>query len=111
MSGPTAILGSMGKIDHAELTAGVTLNLRLDPAIFKMRDGRARFIQFIRAFADQGIYEVQFNTVTTETLRAAQEEPEKYKDLVVKVAGYSAYFTRLMKPLQDGIIARTEHKI
>ena len=111
MNGPTAILGSMGKIDHAELTAGVTLNVRLDPGIFKLRDGLARFIQFIRGFVDQGFYEVQFNIVSTDTLRAAQREPEKYKDLVVKVAGYSAYFTRLMKPLQDGIIARTEHKL
>lgn len=110
-NGPTAVLASMGKIDHAELTAGVTLNLRLDPALFRMRDGLGRFIRFIRAFADQGIYMVQFNTITTETLRDAQREPAKYKDLVVKVAGYSAYFTRLMKPLQDGIIARTEHKI
>ena len=100
----------MGKIDHAELTAGVTLNLRFDPAIFKMRDGIANFTRFVRAFADQGFYEVQFNIVSTETLREAQREPAKYKDLVVKVAGYSAYFTRLMKPLQDGIIARTEHR-
>ncbi len=111
LNGPTAILGSMGKIDHAELSAGVTLNVRLDPAIFRMRDGLNRFVQFIRAFADQGLYQIQFNIVKTETLRQAQKEPDKYKDLVVKVAGYSAYFTRLMKPLQDGIIARTEHKL
>ena len=100
LNGPTAILGSMGKIDHTELSAGVSLNVRLVPAIFRMRDGLNRFVQFIRAFADQGLYQIQFNIVKTETLRQAQKEPDKYKDLVVKVAGYSAYFTRLMKPLQ-----------
>jgi pyruvate formate-lyase/glycerol dehydratase family glycyl radical enzyme len=110
-NGPTAILGSMSKIDHAELSAGVTLNLRFDPAVFQMRDGISRFVRFIRAFADHGLYEVQFNTITTDTLRDAQKQPEKYKDLVVKVAGYSAYYTRLMRPLQDGIIARTEHHL
>ena len=76
-----------------------------------MRDGIPRFVQFIRSFADQGFFQVQFNTVTTDTLRDAQKEPGKYNDLVVKVAGYSAYFTRLSRQLQDGIIARTEHKL
>jgi pyruvate-formate lyase len=111
LNGPTAILSSMGKIDNAELSAGVTLNVRLDPVIFRMRDGLNRFVQFIRAFADQGIYQIQFNIVNTETLLQAQKEPEKYKDLMVKVAGYSDYFTRLWKPLQDNIIARTEHQL
>jgi formate C-acetyltransferase len=111
VNGPTAVLNSMGKINNAELTAGVTLNLRFDPSIFRMREGVHRFIDFIRAFSDQGVFQVQFNMIDTETLRQAQKEPEKYRDLVVKVAGYSAYFTRLIKPLQDGLIARTEHKL
>lgn len=110
-NGPTAVLASMGKIDNAELTGGVTLNLRFDPSFFKMKDGLRRFTHFIRSFVDQGIFQVQFNIVDAETLRAAQAEPEKYKDLLVKVAGYSAYYTRIPKPLQDGIIARTEHRI
>lgn len=109
--GPTAVLSSMGKIDNAQLTGGVTLNLRFDPSFFKLRDGIQRFTQFIRSFADQGIFQVQFNIVSAATLQAAQKEPEKYKDLLVKVAGYSAYFTRIPKPLQDGIIVRTEHRI
>ncbi|MFX1294606.1 MAG: pyruvate formate lyase family protein [Promethearchaeota archaeon] len=111
VNGPTAILSSMGKINHAELTAGVTLNLRLDPSIFRNRDGVHRFVNFIRAFADQGIFQVQFNIIDTKTLREAQKEPEKYRDLIIKVAGYSAYFTQLIKPLQDGVIARTEHTL
>ena len=109
--GPTAVLASMGKIDNAELTGGVTLNLRFDPGFFKLKDGIQRFTHFIRSFADQGIFHVQFNMVNGETLRAAQKDPDKYSDLVVKVAGYSAYYTRLLKPLQDGIIARTEHRL
>ncbi|MEE9913099.1 MAG: hypothetical protein K4571_15405 [Deltaproteobacteria bacterium] len=111
VNGPTAILGSMGKINHAELTAGVTLNLRFDPVIFNSRDGIARFVSFLRAFADQGVFQVQINTIDTETLRQAQLQPEKFRDLVVKVAGYSAYFTQLTKPLQDGLIARTQHSL
>jgi len=107
--GPTAVLASMGKIDNAELTAGVTLNLRFDPSFFKLKDGIRRFTSFIRSFTDQGIFHVQFNMVNGETLRAAQRDPDNYRDLVVKVAGYSAYYTRLLKPLQDNIIARTEH--
>jgi formate C-acetyltransferase len=109
--GPTAILSSMAKIDAAELTAGVTLNLRFDPEIFRSRDGMTRFVTFLRAFADQGIFQVQLNIIDTETLRRAQKQPEQYRDLVVKVAGYSAYFTQLIKPLQEGLIARTQHTL
>lgn len=110
-NGPTAVLASMGKIDNAELTGGVTLNLRFDPAFFKLKDGFRRFTHFIRSFVDQGIFQVQFNIIDGQTLRAAQKEPDKYRDLLVKVAGYSAYYTRIPKPLQDGIIARTEHHL
>ncbi|MCK9274157.1 MAG: hypothetical protein M0P57_03615 [Syntrophales bacterium] len=109
--GPTAVLNSMGKINNAELLGGVTLNMRFDPAFFQQRGGLKRFNDFIRAFVDQNILQVQFNMLNTRTLKNAQQEPENYRDLVVKVAGYSAYFTRLMKPLQDGIIARNEHRL
>jgi len=78
---------------------------------FKLKDGFRRFTHFIRAFVDQGIFQVQFNMINTETLKCAQADPDKYRDLVVKVAGYSAYFTRLAESLQDGIIMRTEHRM
>jgi formate C-acetyltransferase len=68
-------------------------------------------MDLIRSFADQKIFQIQINVISSETLRAAQREPQKYRDIIVKVAGYSAKFTALHKPLQDGIIARTEHKI
>ena len=106
--GPTAVLNSMGKIDNVEILAGITHNMRIDPTVFKDGDV-SRLADLIRAFVDQKIYHVQFNVVSSDTLRAAQKEPEKYRDLVVKVAGYNAFFTQLGEPLQDSIIARTEY--
>ena len=109
MEGPTAVLKSMAKIDHVEYFGGTILNLRMEPAVFEKEDGVKRLTDFIRAFVDQRIFHMQINIVSSDTLRAAQEEPEKYRDLLVKVAGYSAYFLELSRPLQNGIIARTEH--
>lgn len=111
LNGPTAILNSAGKIDHVELLSGVTLNMRLDPEVFKSRDGMMRCADLIRSFVDQKIFQVQFNVVSADTLKAAQKEPAKFRDVMVKVAGYSAYFTSLPKSLQDGLIARTEHRL
>ena len=109
-NGPTAVLASMGKIDNAELTGGVTLNLRFDPSFFKMKDGLRRFTHFIRSFVDQGIFQVQFNIVDAETLRQAQAQPDRYRHLLVRVTGYNAYFTSLGRALQDEIIARQAHR-
>ena len=111
LKGPTAVLKSMGKVDHVEYFGGTILNMRMDPALFKKEDGVKRLADFIRAFVDQKIFHIQINVVSSDTLRAAQREPEKYRDLLVKVAGYSAYFVQLSKSLQDGIIARTEHRL
>jgi len=63
----------------------------------------------MRTFVDQKIFHVQFNVVSSKTLKAAQKEPGEYRDLMVKVAGWNAYFTQLHKEVQDSIIARTEH--
>ena len=106
---PTAVLRSMGKVDDAEIVAGVIRNMRIDPGILRGRDGLRRLIDLIRTFVDQKIHHMQINVVSSETLRAAQREPEKHRDLVVKVAGYSAFFTRLTEPLQESIISRTVH--
>ena len=108
LNGPTAVIKSMGKIDNVEILGGITLNLRIDPAVFKDGDVK-RLAYLIRTFVDQKIFHMQINVVSSDTLRAAQKEPEEYRDLVVKVAGYNAFFTQLTKPLQDSIIARTEH--
>ena len=108
VNGPTAVVKSMGKIDHVEILGGVTFNLRIDPAVFGDGDV-ARMAALVRTFIDQKIFHMQTNVISSDTLRAAQKEPEEYKDLVVKVAGYNAFYTQLSKPLQDSIIARTEH--
>jgi formate C-acetyltransferase len=108
LSGPTAVFKSVGKVDNVEILGGVILNMRLDPSI--VRNGEVgRLASLIRSFIDQKIYHVQINMVSTETLRAAQKEPEKYRDLMVKVAGYNAFFTQLNREYQDTIIARTAH--
>jgi len=108
LKGPTAVLKSMGRIDNIEITGGLILNMRLDPAAF--RDGDVgRLADLLRTFVDQKIYHIQINVVSTDTLKAAQKEPEKHRDLMVKVAGYNAFFTQLGKPFQDSIISRTAH--
>jgi len=110
VNGPTAVLKSMGKIDNIERTGGAILNMRLDPAAVEDGDV-SRLVSLLRGFLDQKAYHIQINIISTETLRAAQEDPEAYQDLMVKVAGYNAFFVRLNKPLQESIIARTLHSL
>ena len=109
VNGVTSVLKSMGKVDGTEILAGLSLTSRIDPAVFKSKDGIKRMADMIRTFVDQKIFHLQFNVVSSDILKDAQEEPEKHRDLMVKVAGYNAYFTQLSKELQDSIIARTEH--
>ena len=110
IKGPTAVIKSAGKINAAEVSRlGQTLNMRISPVVFEDRGGFKRLADLLRVFIDEKIHHIQINVVSSDTLRAAQREPDKYNDLVVKVAGYNAYFTMLPKSLQDAIIARTEH--
>ncbi|MHA1979239.1 MAG: glycyl radical protein [Candidatus Hodarchaeales archaeon] len=109
VNGLTAVLKSVGKVDSAEIFAGITFNLRLDPLIFKDDYGFKRMADLIRTFVDQKLHHVQFNVVSSDTLKAAQKEPDKYKDLMVRVAGYVARFIELPKAIQDTIITRTVH--
>ena len=109
VSGLTAVLKSVGKIDNAEPFAGITFNMRLDPVVFKDEYGFKMMADLIRTFTDQRIHQIQFNIVSSDTLKAAQKEPDKYKDLMVRVAGYVARFIELPKSVQDTIIARTVH--
>lgn len=107
--GPTAVLKSVSKINHEVHTSGTLLNMRLDPASVEGTIGLKRITQIIRTFVDLNIYHIQFNVVNSEVLRCAQEKPEDYKSVIVRVAGYSAYFTELCKEMQDDIIQRTVH--
>lgn len=111
VNGPTAVLRSLSKVNNFDQNMTETLNMTLDPVVFKDDDGIRRLADFIRTLVDEKIQEVQINVVSPEMLRAAQREPEKYQGLVVKVAGYSAFFVKLMKGLQDAIISRSAHRL
>jgi len=108
VNGVTAVLKSLGKADNVEVLGSLVLNTRLDPAVVRDGDVR-RLADLVRAFIDQKLYHLNVNVVSSDTLRAAQQDPEEHRDLMVKVAGYNAFFTQLNKPLQDSIIARTAH--
>lgn len=106
--GPTAILKSCAKIDHTKIANGCALNIKLLPALLRDQERRKKLASLIKAYFKLGGSEVQLNVVDTQTLKDAQKHPEKYRDLVVRVSGYNAYFTDLGKPIQDDIIARQE---
>jgi len=109
--GPTALLTSVGEMDHEKLTGGSILNLKFPPDVVKGEQGLANLVGILKSFVELGVFHCQFNIFDAEAMRAAQKNPENYRDLLVRVAGYSAFFTRLPKILQDDIIARTEHRL
>jgi len=106
--GPTAVLKSAAKMDHAR-TGGTLLNQKFTPQILAEDAGLEHLVQLVRTYFRLDGHHVQFNVVDADTLRAAQREPGQYRDLIVRVAGYSDYFCDLGRALQDEIIARTEH--
>ena len=110
-SGPTAVLNSVSRINHPEFTGGQTFNMRLDPALFDDPSGFKRMADFIRTFIDLKIHQVQFNIVSSDVLKDAQEKPDGYRDLMVRVAGYVTRFVELPTDVQNAIIARTEHQL
>jgi formate C-acetyltransferase len=107
--GPTAMLRSVAKLDLAQASNGTLLNMKFLPAFFEGRDALERFVSLLRGVCALRIPHVQFNVVSAETLLRAQATPEAYRHLVVRVAGYSAYFCELDRGLQDEIIRRTEY--
>jgi len=106
--GPTAVLKSAAKIDHIK-TGGTLLNQKFTPQLLDSEQGLTSLMHLVRGYFRMDGHHVQFNVVTAETLRDAQKHPEKYRDLIVRVAGYSDYFNDLSPALQDEIIRRTEH--
>ncbi|KXG74460.1 trans-4-hydroxy-L-proline dehydratase [Thermotalea metallivorans] len=107
--GPTAVIKSASKMDHLR-TGGTLLNQKFPPHVVDGEEGLAKMKDLIRAYFKLDGHHIQFNIIDGNTLRDAQKNPEKYKTLIVRVAGYSDYFNNLNKGLQDEIIARTEHK-
>jgi len=106
--GPTAVMKSAAKMDHVR-TGGTLLNLKFSPQALADETGIDKLASLVRSYFRLDGHHVQFNVVDAATLRAAQAHPEQYRDLIVRVAGYSDYFCDLTKALQDEIIARTEH--
>ncbi len=106
--GPTATANSVAKLEQDVASNGTLLNQKFHPSALQGNSGLSKFVALIRSYFDQKGMHMQFNVVTRETLLDAQKNPENYKTLVVRVAGYSALFTTLSKSLQDDIIARTE---
>ena len=108
IKGPTATANSVAKLEQTVASNGTLLNQKFHPSALAGMSGLTKFVALIRSYFDQKGMHVQFNVVTRETLLDAQKNPEKYKTLVVRVAGYSALFTTLSRSLQNDIIARTE---
>jgi len=107
--GPTAVLKSAAKMDHGR-TGGTLLNMKFTPALLEGDEGLDNLTHLIRSYFRLDGHHIQFNVVNAETLRKAQARPEEYQNLIVRVAGYSDYFTDLGKALQNEIIARTEQQ-
>ncbi|MFC1945994.1 glycyl radical protein [Chloroflexota bacterium] len=108
ISGPTATLRSVAKIDNVKLTGGTVLNMRFNPEVLQDEVKMRKFAALIRTYFETGGFLVQFNIVSSDMLRDAQADPVKFRDLLVRVATYSAYFVELPKDLQDDIINRME---
>ena len=108
-AGPTAVLKSVSRLDNILTTNGGLLNMKFLPEFFKTENGIDKFSKFLRTFVDLEIPHIQFNVLRREDLLEAQKNPENYRSLTVRVAGYTAYFTELAGELQNEIIARTSY--
>lgn len=109
-NGPTALLQSVAKLPFEKASNGTLLNMKFLPQFFQTDTGIQKFTNLLRAVCQLGISHIQFNVLNEADLRAAQREPEKYRSLTVRVAGYTAYFTELAPDLQEEIIARKTYE-
>lgn len=107
-NGPTSVIKSLGKLDQTK-SGGTLLNVRFVPSLLKREEDLKKLVSLIRSYFSMGGHHIQFNIVDTQTLLDAQNTPEDYKDLLVRVAGYSDYFNDMTEQLQNEIIARTEN--
>ena len=107
--GPTSVIKSLGKLDQT-MSGGTLLNVRFVPSLLRREEDLCKLAAFIRSYFSMGGHHIQFNIVDTPTLLDAQQHPDDYKDLLVRVAGYSDYFNDMTTQLQNEIIARTENE-
>jgi formate C-acetyltransferase len=108
--GPTAVIKSLGKLDQTK-SGGTLLNMRFVPALLKREEDQKKLASLIRTYFKLGGHHIQFNIIDTATLLEAQAHPDEYRDLLVRVAGYSDYFNDMTEQLQNEIIARTENDV
>ncbi len=108
-NGPGAVLKSVANIPHGRFVQGTLLNMKIEPAMLTTENGITQMMALLKSMCSLGIYHVQFNVIDQEKLIRAQKNPEEYKGLLVRVAGYTAYFVELGKDVQDEIIGRTIH--
>jgi formate C-acetyltransferase len=108
--GPTAVINALTRRDHRKFANGMVLDLKFNPAFFKNPVHRLMLRPLVDTYFKQGGMELQINVVSRKTLLAAQKDPQKYRNLIVRVSGFSAYFTTLDKTLQTEIIERTEYE-
>ena len=107
-NGPTALARSIGKLDHAKAGSGTLINMKFGVDTISGERGRDDFIDFLDAYLAQGAYHIQFMVTNRDTLIDAQKNPDEYKDLLVRVSGFSAYFNSLSTAFQNELINRTE---
>ena len=110
-NGPTAYIRSAAKLPHYKLANGDQLNIRFSPSSVQGEEGTQKLREFIQTYFDLGGMQVQFNVVSTEQLHKAQKDPDAYKNLVVRIAGFSAYVVELNQDMQDDFITRTEQQM
>ena len=107
-NGPTAMLNTLNRIDFSKATNGMVLDMKMTPTFLEKEDHLRKLRSLIETYFQRGGLELQISSVSRQTLLDAQEHPEQYGNLVVRVSGFSAYFTSLCKVTQDEIIERTE---
>ena len=110
LTSPTAAMRSVAKINHDIHSGGTLLNVKLAPELLKTERNLKNLAAIIRAYFALGAFHVRFNVISAETLRKAQEHPEDYRDMLVRVAGYSTQFVNLSREAQDAIIERTTYE-
>lgn len=110
INGPGAVLKSVAHLPHDRFVQGTLLNMKVEPEMLNTENGIQQMMALLKSMCSLGIFHVQFNVIDRETLLAAQKHPEDYRGLLIRVAGYTAYFTELGKDVQDEIIGRTEQE-
>ena len=109
-NGPTAIVSGASKLKQSNDYNGTLLNMKFHPKAIEGQEGLDKLIYLVQTYFAQGGMHIQYNVISSDILRKAQKRPEEFRDLVIRVAGFSAYFVELYKDLQDDLISRTDQE-